>query len=172
MLLWWYDSTRNDSAARLFDSVRAGHYLARRSGRQRAGSGSESIALPGMSSEDGPPDPLAQLGRRLDRARAEQRGGAGAPRRDSPVGQQGVAVGLRIGVEFVVAVVVATGLGWALDRWLGTRPWGTILLFFLGVGAGMVSVYRAVAGIQTAVGYRRLDGAAGGERAKAERDEE
>ena len=121
-----------------------------------------------MSSEDGPPDPLAQLGRRLDQARAEQRGGESPPGQGGSVGQQGVAVGLRIGVEFVVAVLVATGLGWALDRWLGTRPWGTIVLFFLGVGAGMVSVYRAVAGIQTAVGYRRLDDAGGKERGKGE----
>ena len=68
-----------------------------------------------------------------------------------------MGLGLRIGVEFVVAVVMATGLGLVLDRWLGTRPWGTIVLFFLGVGAGMLSVYRAVAGIKTPVGYRRLD---------------
>ena len=52
--------------------------------------------------------------------------------------------------------IVATGLGWVLDRWLGTRPWGTIVLFFLGVGAGMLSVYRAVTGIKMAVGSRPL----------------
>jgi len=75
---------------------------------------------------------------------------------DNAAMQQGVGIGLRIGIEFVVAVVVATGLGWVLDRWLGTRPWGTIVLFFLGVGAGMLSVYRAVAGISMAVGSRPL----------------
>jgi ATP synthase protein I len=106
-------------------------------------------------SEGGPPDPLARLGERLDRARAA-RGGEPEAAADRAASQQGMGLGLRIGVEFVVAVVVATGLGWALDRWLGTRPWGTIVLFFLGVGAGMLSVYRAVAGIQMAVGSRRL----------------
>src|SRR5260370_16536414 len=110
-------------------------------------------------SEGRPPDPLARLGERLDKARAT-RSGEPAPDPGEPALQQGVGLGLRIGVEFVVAVVVATGLGWALDRWLGTRPWGTIMLFFLGVGAGMVSVYRAVTGIKTVVGYRRLDPAA------------
>ena len=52
-------------------------------------------------------------------------------------------------------------LGWAIDRWLGTRPWGIIVLFFLGVAAGMLNVYRAVSGISTPVGYRRpgADGA-------------
>jgi len=122
-------------------------------------------------SEGGPPDPLARLGERLDRAHA-QRGGKPAAGADPAVDRQGAGLGLRIGVEFVVAVVVATGLGWALDRWLGTRPWGTIILFFLGVGAGMVSVYRAITGIKTAVGYRRLDGPADSKRAKDRWDDE
>jgi ATP synthase protein I len=127
-------------------------------------------------SEGGPSDPLARLGERLDRARAK-RGREGTAGPDDPAvqqggGQQGVGLGLRIGVELVVAVVVATGLGWALDRWLGTRPWGTIVLFFLGVAAGMLSVYRAITGIKMAVGYRRLDGAAGRQRAKDSRGED
>ncbi len=127
-----------------------------------------SVALPPMS-KGGPPDPLARLGERLERARAT-RGGEPAAGPDNAVDQQGVGLGLRIGVEFVVAVVMATGLGWALDRWLGTRPWGTIVLFFLGVGVGMTSVYRAITGIKVAVGYRRLDG--DGQQAKNERDDE
>src|SRR5216110_1860745 len=108
-----------------------------------------------MSDSD-KPDPLARLGQELDRAQA-----ARAPRPEVGRGagnlQQGMGVGFRIGIEFVVAIVVATGLGWAIDRWLGTRPWGTIVLFFLGVGAGMLSVYRAVAGIRMPVGSRPLD---------------
>src|SRR5437763_14019197 len=117
--------------------------------------GMSGIALPDMS-ESGPPDPLARLGERLDKARA-RRDGQPMPEPDNADLQRGAGLGLRIGIEFVVAVVAATGLGWAFDRWLGTRPWGTIVLFFLGVGAGMTSVYRAVTGIKTAVGYRRLD---------------
>ena len=113
------------------------------------------VALPAMS-EGRPPDPLARLGERLDRARAAH-GGEPAADGGNPVQQQALGMGLRIGVEFVVAVVMATGLGWVLDRWLGTRPWGTIVLFFLGVGVGMTSVYRAVTGIKTAVGYRRIE---------------
>ena len=122
-------------------------------------------------SEDGPPDRLARLGERLDRARAKESVDPGA-RSDDPALQQGVGLGLRIGIEFVVAVVVATGLGWALDRWLGTRPWGTIVLFFLGVGAGMVSVYRAVFGIKTAVGYRPVNEVAGRRRSADKGDDE
>ena len=139
-------------------------YGARRSGR--GGRDPIGVALPQMS-EGGPPDPLARLGERLDKARA-RRGAEPVVAPDNAAAmQQGVGIGLRIGIEFVVAVVVATGLGWAIDRWLGTRPWGTIVLFFLGVAAGMLGVYRAVFGIKTPVGYRWPDAVA-----KDERDEE
>ena len=122
-------------------------------------------------SEGGPPDPLARLGERLDRARAARDGEPAAGGGD-PGLQQAIGPGLRIGVELVVAIVVATGLGWALDRWLGTRPWGTIVLFFLGVAAGMVNVYRAVTGINTVVGYRRAGDAAERKAAMDDRDED
>ncbi|MGE3784246.1 MAG: AtpZ/AtpI family protein [Alphaproteobacteria bacterium] len=75
-----------------------------------------------------------------------------------------MAAGLRIGVELVVAIVVATGLGWLIDRWAGTSPWLTIVMFFLGVAAGMVNVYRAVTGVKTAVGYRTLGAPDAGKR--------
>jgi ATP synthase protein I len=104
-------------------------------------------------SDGRPTDPLEQLGEKIDKARAERV-------RSKPVAaeranlQQGLGLGFRIGIELVVAVAVATALGWAIDRWLGTRPWGMIVLFFLGVAAGMLSVYRAVTGVGGAVGYR------------------
>jgi ATP synthase protein I len=107
-------------------------------------------------SDGRPPDPLARLGDGIDKARAERvrREPVAADRSNL---QQGLGLGLRIGIELVVAVVVATGLGWAIDRWIGTGPWGMIVLFFLGVAAGMLNVYRAVTGISRAAGYRRRD---------------
>jgi ATP synthase protein I len=104
-------------------------------------------------SQSEPPDRLARLDERLKQARARD---SGEPKPDSGNAalQQGMAAGLRIGVELVVAIVVATGLGWVIDRWAGTSPWVTIVMFFLGVAAGMVNVYRAVTGIKTVVGYR------------------
>jgi ATP synthase protein I len=106
-------------------------------------------------SEGKAPDPLARLGEQIDKARAERVRRQPAVRGDRSTLQQGLGLGFRIGIELVVAVGVATALGWAFDHWLGTRPWGMIVLFFLGVAAGMLNVYRAVAGISTAAGYRR-----------------
>lgn len=104
-------------------------------------------------SESTPPDPLARLGEEIEKARAGRvRSRPQAVQRSTL--QQGLGLGFRIGIELVVAVVVATGIGWAIDRWLGTRPWGMIVLFFMGVAAGMLNVYRAVTGMGGAVGYR------------------
>jgi ATP synthase protein I len=104
-------------------------------------------------SEEPPSDPLARLGERLDKARA----GRGPARKagGNPGLQQGLALGFRIGIELVTAVVVSVALGWAIDRWLGTRPWVMLVMFFLGIAAGMLNVYRAVTGTSGAVGYRR-----------------
>ncbi len=102
-------------------------------------------------------DTLSDLGRRLDRARRErERDAADAAAEGGPrVSQSALGLALRIGTELVVAIVVGTGIGWALDRWLGTRPWATVVFFFLGVGAGMVNVWRAVTGMGMAIGYRQ-----------------
>ena len=118
-------------------------------GRDRVGVGYAS-----SMSEGDKPDPLARLGEGIERARARSAAPQGVGRSD-PASQRSLALGVRIGMEFLVAIVVATGLGWAIDRWVGTRPWGMIVLFFLGVGAGMVNVYRAILGTSTAVGYHQ-----------------
>jgi ATP synthase protein I len=100
-------------------------------------------------------DPLASLrdlGTGLERARQGRIREAGVLRRGKSA-ETGNALGLafRISLELVVAIVVAVGIGWAIDRWLGTRPWGMIVFFFLGIGAGLVNVYRAIAGLGKAV---------------------
>ena len=118
-------------------------------------------------SESEPPDRLARLAERLNKARATGRDGKPPASSDDPALQQGMAVGLRIGLELVVAVVLATLMGWGIDRWLGTSPWITIVMFFLGVAAGMINVYRAVAGIKTPVGFRRPGELKAGERRTA-----
>ncbi len=106
-----------------------------------------------MDDRDGH-DPLRDLGDRLDKARQGQRPparqGAGSDGGGNALGQ-----GLRIGVELVVAIVVCVAIGWAIDRWLGTRPAGMLVFFFVGIGAGMWNVYRTVRGMGMAMGFRR-----------------
>ena len=52
-----------------------------------------------------------------------------------------------VGLSFVVAVVIGAALGYVLDRWLSTSPWLFLLCFFLGLAAGMRTVFRTVAAI-------------------------
>ncbi|HVS83973.1 MAG TPA: AtpZ/AtpI family protein [Pyrinomonadaceae bacterium] len=41
------------------------------------------------------------------------------------------------------AVVAGLGLGWLLDRWLGTRPWLLVTGLVLGAAAGFYEFIRA-----------------------------
>jgi ATP synthase protein I len=53
------------------------------------------------------------------------------------------ARGFRLSTELVAGVLVGAGLGWLIDRWLGTVPWGMIVFLLLGFAAGVVNVIRA-----------------------------
>jgi ATP synthase protein I len=52
--------------------------------------------------------------------------------------------GLRYAMEIVAGAVVGGGIGWWIDRWLGSRPWAGLLFLLLGMAAGFVNLMRAV----------------------------
>jgi ATP synthase protein I len=54
-----------------------------------------------------------------------------------------IARGFRLSTEFVAGVLVGAGIGWLLDKWLGTSPWGMIVFLLLGFAAGVLNVMRA-----------------------------
>ncbi len=101
-------------------------------------------------------DPLRDLAERLDKARRAQVRPVAASDKGSAGGVgEFIALGWRIGLELVVGVGVGFGIGWALDHFAGTRPWGMLAGFFIGVAAGMLNVYRTVKGLGMAMGYKR-----------------
>lgn len=100
-------------------------------------------------------DPLRELGERLDKARAARPAPVGRESRNDTSTGSALAFGWRIGIELLGAIVVAVFIGWAIDHWFGTRPWGMVVFFFLGIAAGMLNVYRAVTGLGRAVGFKR-----------------
>lgn len=78
----------------------------------------------------------AQLAtRRPDRLEGED---AGQMRSVSGYGQA-----FKLSSEFIAAIAVGIGIGWVLDRWAGTSPWGLIVFLLLGFCAGIVNVLRA-----------------------------
>ncbi len=95
-----------------------------------------------MKGSDSPPS-LTDLDRRLKEAQARQDKTSKAPPGARLAGSsQGMGVGMRITVEIVAALGVGFAVGWALDSWLGTKPWLMILFVFLGFGAAIVNVVR------------------------------
>jgi ATP synthase protein I len=73
----------------------------------------------------------------LDPAAGGAASGSGGGSAPSALG-----VGMRVGVELVSAMVVALGIGWALDRWLHTSPAFLVVFVLLGGGAGIANVWR------------------------------
>lgn len=86
----------------------------------------------------------SELGKRLDQVQA----------RKAPPGRNGRARGNALGqafkivAELVVGVVVGGGMGWALDKALGTRPWLLVLFLVLGFAAGLSNVVRTARRMQ------------------------
>ncbi len=56
------------------------------------------------------------------------------------------------GVMLAACIFVGTGLGVLLDRWLGSRPWLTLILMVFGIVAGYYNVIRILAGLRTGRG--------------------
>ncbi|HEY9566516.1 MAG TPA: AtpZ/AtpI family protein [Thalassobaculum sp.] len=124
-----------------------------------------------MQDRDSPPS-LDDLDARLRKARGSVDEQARRSEMLSP-NLPGSAMGLafRVGVELVAGVAVGAGIGYALDRWLGTGPWLMIVFFFLGAAGGMVNVFRAATGQGLAVGYRKPgDDAESGRRGGTDRE--
>jgi ATP synthase protein I len=95
---------------------------------------------------------LQRLGERL----AHQKGTSrqvetGSGSRSDP---SALARGFRLSSELVAGVLVGAFIGWALDRWLGTSPWGMIVFLLLGFDAGVINVMRA-AGVSSGPGSRQ-----------------
>lgn len=70
---------------------------------------------------------------------------------------QGFAQAMKLSTEFVAGVVVGAGLGWLIDRGLGTSPWGLIIFLLLGFCAGVLNVLRS-AGVVAEPHDRTRDG--------------
>ena len=52
------------------------------------------------------------------------------------------ARGFRLSTELVAGVLVGAGLGWLLDRWLGTGPWLMVAGIVLGSILGLYEFIR------------------------------
>ncbi len=85
----------------------------------------------------------SDLAARIASAKRERQAAAGN-RSDSGTAQMtGASRALRLGAEFVAAIIVGLGIGYFLDGWLGTRPWIMLVMLLVGFAAGVLNVTRA-----------------------------
>ena len=103
---------------------------------------------------------LKSLGQRLDQAGSRRAPETGRASR-SATDHAGFARGFRLSSELVAGVLVGAGLGWLIDRWLGSLPWGMFVFALLGFTAGVLNVMRqagvASGGVPDSTVERRND---------------
>lgn len=83
-----------------------------------------------------------QLARRLEAQRRAMPAESRPP--NTSGGFTGVAQGLKIASEFVAGILVGAGLGYLLDLFAGTGPFGLIVFLMIGFAAGVLNVLRSV----------------------------
>ncbi len=86
------------------------------------------------------------LGEQIARAQAARAAKEAAKRRHRDDGAGNVSAGayaLRFGVEIVACVFVGGFIGYWIDRFAGTAPWGLLGVGALGVAAGIRGMVRA-----------------------------
>ena len=55
---------------------------------------------------------------------------------------------LKLSTEMVAAVMVGSIMGFILDSWFDSKPWLTIIFFFVGAASGILNVIRSAKQMQ------------------------
>lgn len=95
---------------------------------------------------DGKPGPLtSDLAARIKRAQGEKPLAGDAEVASAQRDMTGLSRGLRLGSEFIAAILVGAGMGYLLDLWLKTSPWLMLVMLLVGFAAGVLNVVRSAA---------------------------
>ncbi|SFG75921.1 AtpZ/AtpI family protein [Methylobacterium gossipiicola] len=84
---------------------------------------------------------LKRLETQIERKRPSAPSGS-APRSGSSTGPSPLGQAMRLSTEFIAGVLAGGILGWMADHFLGTKPWGLIVLLMLGFLTGVYNVMR------------------------------
>lgn len=117
----------------------------------------------GDDTGQGPSGDLESFGQKLKKARATEESRRLWKKQLKEPPKTALGLAFRVSVELVSAVAVGLAIGWALDEWLGTRPWVMVVFIVLGFAAGVMNVYRLASGMGNTAGYRQKDDASGPE---------
>ena len=104
---------------------------------------SDGKPVPASSGDEGD---LAERRERLDqelRRRSGLKPAEDAGPRSARSDASGLALAMRVGSEFIAAIIVGGVIGWGIDRLAGSSPWGMIVFLLLGFVAGVMNVMRS-----------------------------
>ncbi|MEN5297170.1 AtpZ/AtpI family protein [Brucella sp. TWI559] len=110
-------------------------------------SGTEPGKAPGEGKNAGGKTVSGGLDQRLNRLEAElaKKGMFKAPASEDERSEtsSSVAQAMKLSSEFIAGIIVGALIGWFVDRYAGTSPWGLIIFLLLGFGAGTLNVLRS-----------------------------
>jgi ATP synthase protein I len=104
-------------------------------------------------SEPKHPLSLDELSERLKKAQGQGDKRTGGGSGSAGWMSQALGAAFRAGVELVASFVVALGIGWLIDYWLGTKPWFLVAFFFLGAATAFMNVMRVARGMGLQIGF-------------------
>ena len=94
-----------------------------------------------------PPDSDLDARRRALESRLEaierERSGGAAPDGRAAQAPSGLVKLFRFSADFVSGVLAGALIGWLLDRFAGTRPWGLIVFLLLGFATGIYNLVKS-----------------------------
>ena len=82
---------------------------------------------------------LSALDERLREARGREALNTG---QGGPDTERGYSQGNRVISALIGSLVGSALIGWLIDRWFGTAPWGLIVLLFLGIAVAFRQIIR------------------------------
>jgi len=80
-----------------------------------------------------------------------------SPQGKSKIDNKEASLAFKVAIELVSAVVVGGFLGYWIDQWLDSTPWGMIIMFILGFIAGFLNIYRAAMGQEFKIGFKKAE---------------
>ena len=88
----------------------------------------------------GADDPrLSALDERLREARVKEAARTGQV---APDADRGYSQGNRVIAALIGSLIGGALIGWLIDRWFGTTPWGLIVMLFLGIAVAFRQIIR------------------------------
>ncbi|WP_082434485.1 AtpZ/AtpI family protein [Devosia sp. A16] len=87
----------------------------------------------------------SDLAARIKRAQASEEAPGDAELSAANRNFSGWNRGMRLGTEFIAAILVGAGIGYLLDLGLKTGPWLMLVMLLVGFAAGVLNVVRSAA---------------------------